>query len=205
MLSDLKAFHLVQFAIMGEAYAKYILKIKKPAVGLLSNGEEESKGNELIRETNAILRKSSIGYIGPVEGRDIFNGRANVVICDGFVGNAALKICEGLAEAIGSMIKEEVKGSWMAKMAYLLARGAVNDIKKKLDYSEYGGGTPPGSRRCGDHRPRPFFAQGRQKRHPAGARVCPDRPSQAPRPKPGREPRTPIAGRPSQGLGADQR
>jgi phosphate acyltransferase len=106
---------------------------------MLSNGEEESKGNELIRETNAILRKSSIGYIGPVEGRDIFNGRANVVVCDGFVGNAALKICEGLAEAIGSMIKEEVKGNWMAKMAYLLARGAVNDIKKKLDYSEYGG------------------------------------------------------------------
>jgi glycerol-3-phosphate acyltransferase PlsX len=136
---DCKSFHLVQFAIMGEAFAKYVLKIKKPAVGLLSNGEEESKGNELIRETNAILRKTSIGYVGPVEGRDIFNGRANVVVCDGFVGNAALKICEGLAEAIGAMIKEEVKGSLMAKLAYLLARGAVNDIKKKLDYSEYGG------------------------------------------------------------------
>jgi glycerol-3-phosphate acyltransferase PlsX len=136
---DCKSFHLVQFAIMGEAYAKYVLKIKKPAVGLLSNGEEESKGNELIRETNAALRKSSIGYVGPVEGRDIFNGRVDVVVCDGFVGNAALKICEGLAEAIGSMIKEEVKGSFMAKLAYLLARGAVNDIKKKLDYSEYGG------------------------------------------------------------------
>jgi glycerol-3-phosphate acyltransferase PlsX len=136
---DCKSFHLVQFAIMGEAYAKYILKIKKPAVGLLSNGEEESKGNELIRETNALLRKTSIGYVGPAEGRDIFNGRADVVVCDGFVGNAALKICEGMAEAIGSMIKEEVKGSFMAKLAYLLARGAVNDIKKKLDYSEYGG------------------------------------------------------------------
>jgi glycerol-3-phosphate acyltransferase PlsX len=136
---DCKAFHLVQFAIMGEAYAKYILKVKKPAVGLLSNGEEESKGNELIRETNALLRKTSIGYVGPAEGRDIFNGRADVVVCDGFVGNAALKICEGMAEAIGSMIKEEVKGSFLAKLAYLLARRAVNDIKKKLDYSEYGG------------------------------------------------------------------
>jgi glycerol-3-phosphate acyltransferase PlsX len=124
---------------MGAAFAKYVLKIKEPAVGLLSNGEEESKGNELIRETNAILRKTSIGYVGPVEGRDIFNGRANVVVCDGFVGNAALKICEGLAEAIGAMIKEEVKSSLMAKLAYLLARGAVNDVKKKLDYSEYGG------------------------------------------------------------------
>ncbi len=136
---DCKPFHLVQFAIMGEAYAKYVLKVKKPAVGLLSNGEEESKGNELIRETNGILRKTAIGYVGPVEGRDIFNGRADVVVCDGFVGNAALKICEGLAEAIGAMIKEEVKGNIMAKLAYLLARSAVNDIKKKLDYSEYGG------------------------------------------------------------------
>jgi glycerol-3-phosphate acyltransferase PlsX len=136
---DCKPFHLVQFAVMGDAYAKYILKKEKPAVGLLSNGEEESKGNELIRETNAILKQSSIGYIGPVEGRDIFNGRADVVICDGFVGNAALKICEGLAEAIGSMIRQKLEASLKAKIVYLLARDMVNGIKKKLDYSEYGG------------------------------------------------------------------
>ena len=136
---DCKPFHLVQFAIMGDAYAKHILKKERPLVGLLSNGEEESKGNELIRETNGILRKSSIGYIGPVEGRDIFNGRADVVICDGFVGNAALKICEGLAEAIGSMIRQELEDSLRAKIGYLFARQAVNAIKKKLDYSEYGG------------------------------------------------------------------
>ena len=136
---DCKPFHLVQFAIMGDAYGKYILKKNQPLVGLLSNGEEESKGNELIRETNAILRKSSIGYIGPVEGRDIFNGRADVVICDGFVGNAALKICEGLAEAIASMIREALGTSLRAKIGYLFARNAVSKIKKKLDYSEYGG------------------------------------------------------------------
>ena len=136
---DCKPFHLVQFAIMGDAYAKYILKKDKPVVGLLSNGEEESKGNELIRETNAILKQSSIGYTGPVEGRDIFNGRADVVICDGFVGNAALKICEGLAEAIGAMIRQKLEASLKAKIAYLLARDMVNGIKKKLDYSEYGG------------------------------------------------------------------
>ncbi|MDI6755058.1 MAG: phosphate acyltransferase PlsX [Thermodesulfobacteriota bacterium] len=136
---DCKSFHLVQFAIMGEAYAKYILKQERPAVGLLSNGEEESKGNELIRETNAILRKSSIGYIGPVEGRDIFSGRADVVICDGFVGNAALKICEGLAEAIGAMIRQEMQASLRAKIGYFFARHAINDVKKKMDYSEYGG------------------------------------------------------------------
>jgi len=136
---DCKPFHLVQFALMGDAYAKHILKKERPVVGLLSNGEEESKGNELIRETNGILRKSSIGYIGPVEGRDIFNGRADVVICDGFVGNAALKICEGLAEAIGSMIRQELEDSLRAKIGYLFARQAVSTIKKKLDYSEYGG------------------------------------------------------------------
>ncbi|MFH1758049.1 MAG: phosphate acyltransferase PlsX [Pseudomonadota bacterium] len=136
---DCKPFHLVQFALMGDAYAKYILKKEKPKVGLLSNGEEESKGNELIRETNAILKRSSIGYVGPVEGRDIFNGRADVVICDGFVGNAALKICEGLAEAIGAMIRQELEVSLRAKIGYFFARHAVNGIKKKLDYSEYGG------------------------------------------------------------------
>jgi len=85
------------------------------------------------------LKMSSIGYVGPVEGRDIFNGRADVVICDGFVGNAALKICEGLAEAIGAMIREELKTSLRAKIGYFFARHAVNTIKKKLDYSEYGG------------------------------------------------------------------
>ncbi len=136
---DCKPFHLVQFAIMGHAYAKHTLKIDQPRVGLLSNGEEESKGNELIRETNAILKKSSIGYIGPVEGRDIFNGHADVVVCDGFVGNAALKICEGLAEAIGSMMRHELESSLRAKIGYLFARQTINGIKKKLDYSEYGG------------------------------------------------------------------
>ena len=136
---DCKAFHLVQFAIMGDAYAKYTFKKERPRVGLLSNGEEESKGNELIRETNGILRKSSINYIGPVEGRDIFNGSADVVVCDGFVGNAALKICEGLAEGIGQMIRKELESRWMAKIGALFARGAVNALKKKLDYAEYGG------------------------------------------------------------------
>jgi glycerol-3-phosphate acyltransferase PlsX len=136
---DCKPFHLVQFALMGDAYGKHILKKERPLVGLLSNGEEESKGNEMIRETNSILRQSSIGYIGPVEGRDIFNGRADVVVCDGFVGNAALKICEGLAEAIGAMIRQELEGSLRAKIGYLFARQAVSAIKKKLDYSEYGG------------------------------------------------------------------
>ncbi len=136
---DCKPFHLVQFAIMGTAYAKHTLKKERPIVGLLSNGEEESKGNELIRETHAILKESSIGYFGPVEGRDIFNGKVDVVICDGFVGNAALKICEGLAEALAAMIRQELENDWRAKIGYLLARQAVNKIKKKLDYSEYGG------------------------------------------------------------------
>ncbi len=136
---DCKPGHLVQFALMGDAYARHSLKKERPLVGLLSNGEEESKGNELIRETNAILKKSSIGYVGPVEGRDIFNGRVDVVVCDGFVGNAALKICEGMGEAIGAMMRQEILSSFWAKIGYLFARNAVNHIKKKLDYSEYGG------------------------------------------------------------------
>lgn len=136
---DCKPFHLVQFAIMGLAYGKHILKKERPTVGLLSNGEEESKGNELIRETNAILKESSIPYVGPVEGRDIFNGKVDVVVCDGFVGNAALKICEGLGEAIGIMIRRELQSSWRAKIGYLFIRSAMEAIKKKLDYSEYGG------------------------------------------------------------------
>jgi phosphate acyltransferase len=136
---DCKPFHLVQFAIMGYAYGKHILKKERPKVGLLSNGEEESKGNELVRETNAILKESSISYVGPVEGRDIFNGKVDVVVCDGFVGNAALKIFEGMGEAIGTMIRRELQSSWRAKIGYFFVRSAMESIKKKLDYSEYGG------------------------------------------------------------------
>jgi len=136
---DCKPVHLVQFAIMGEVYARHILEIDNPRVGLLSNGEEDSKGNELTRESNAILKEVTFNYTGYVEGRDIFNGVVDVVVCDGFVGNVVLKLSEGLAEAVGTMLKEEITMSFLSKIGYLLARPAFKRFRKKIDYAEYGG------------------------------------------------------------------
>jgi len=136
---DCKPIHLVQFAIMGEVYARLVMGDKKPRVGLLSNGEEESKGNELTRETNALLKKVSLDYVGYVEGRDIFNGMVDVVVCDGFVGNVVLKLSEGLVETVGKMLKNEIEQSFLAKTGYLLAHSAFARFKKKVDYAEYGG------------------------------------------------------------------
>ena len=136
---DCKPLHLVQFAIMGEVYARYAMGAEKPTIGLLSNGEEESKGNELTRETNALLKDISLDYAGYVEGRDIFNGTVDVIVCDGFVGNVVLKLSEGLAEAVGKMLKDEIKQSFLSKIGYLLSRKAFNNFKKKVDYAEYGG------------------------------------------------------------------
>ncbi len=136
---ECKPVHLVQFALMGEVYARHILGIDNPRVGLLSNGEEDSKGNELTRESNLILKEISFNYTGYVEGRDIFNGVADVVVCDGFVGNVVLKLSEGLAEAVGTMLKREIEGSFLSKVGYLLARPAFKRFKKRVDYAEYGG------------------------------------------------------------------
>jgi glycerol-3-phosphate acyltransferase PlsX len=136
---DCKPLHLVQFAIMGEVYARYAMGVDNPAVGLLSNGEEDSKGNELTRETNAILKQTSLNYAGYAEGRDIFKGTLDVVVCDGFVGNVVLKLSEGLADAAGKMLKDEIVKSWVSKLGYLFVRGALNRFKKTVDYAEYGG------------------------------------------------------------------
>lgn len=136
---DCKPIHLVQFAIMGDVYARYVLKKERPRVGLLSNAEEEEKGNDLTRETHQILKKGSLNYIGYVEGKDIYYGDVDVVVCDGFVGNVALKLSEGLAEAVATMLKKEILSSWLARLGYLLVRGAFKNLRKKIDYSEYGG------------------------------------------------------------------
>src|ERR1035437_1926703 len=104
---DCKPLHLVQFAIMGEVYARHVMGLENPRIGLLSNGEEESKGNELTRETHSVLKEIPLLYSGYVEGRDIFNGTVDVVVCDGFVGNVVLKLSEGLAEAVGKMLRDE--------------------------------------------------------------------------------------------------
>ena len=137
---DCKPQHLVQFALMGSVYAFHMLGKSTPRVGLLSNGEEESKGNELTREANRGLKQIPLNYIGYIEGRDIYNGRTDVVVCDGFVGNVVLKVSEGLAEAIGSMLREEFSSRLMSKIGYLLAKPALKAFRKKVDYAEYGGG-----------------------------------------------------------------
>ena len=136
---DCKPAHLAQFAIMGQVYAKYALGIDNPRIGLLSNGAEDSKGNDLTRDTNQILRRMSLNYSGYVEGRDIFNGAVEVVVCDGFVGNVVLKLSEGLAEALSAMLRREIMSDISAKMGYFLMRGAFGRFKKIVDYAEYGG------------------------------------------------------------------
>jgi len=136
---DCKASHLAQFALMGEAYARNILDTPNPRVGLLSNGSEEKKGTELTREAHHLLKDSAFNYIGYVEGRDIYQGTVDVVVCDGFVGNVVLKVSEGLADAISTMLRREIGNRFLAKVGYLLARPAFKAFKKKVDYAEYGG------------------------------------------------------------------
>lgn len=136
---DCKPSHLVQFALMGDAYAKYILGEKEPRIGLLSNGEEEGKGNEVTREAHEILSGMDINYIGYVEGRALNSGEVDVIVCDGFVGNVALKISEGLWETIHGILKWEAKDNLRAKVAYFFMRRAIRRLEKRFDYSEYGG------------------------------------------------------------------
>lgn len=136
---DCKPPHLVQFALMGSVYASQMLGKSKPRVGLLSNGEEESKGNDLTREASLALKKTSLNYVGYTEGRDIYNGHIDVVVCDGFVGNVVLKVSEGLAEAMSLMLREELSSRLLSRLGYLLVRPALKAFRKKIDYAEYGG------------------------------------------------------------------
>lgn len=136
---DCKPFHLLQFAIMGDVYARKAQGIERPRVGLLSIGEEDTKGNELTREAFKLLKASRLNFIGNVEGRDVFNGRADVIVCDGFIGNVALKISEGLAEAMTTMLKREIEDYIGGQVGYMLLKPAFRKFKKRIDYSEYGG------------------------------------------------------------------
>ena len=138
--SECKAYHLLQFAIMGDAYSRAVLGTIKPAVGLMSIGEEEAKGNDLTKEAFPLLREvSSLNFVGNVEGRDLFSGAVDVIVTDGFTGNVMLKLSEGLTEAMLSMIKRELTLSAVTKAGAMLAKPAFQNIKKRLDYSEYGG------------------------------------------------------------------
>ena len=136
---DPKPWHLFQFAVMGNVYARDILGIERPRVGLLSVGEEEGKGNELTKEAYEQLKDSSLNFLGNVEGRDIYNGHCDVIVTDGFTGNVALKISESLAEMVMAMIREELTRDTRSKVAAALARPAFERFKKRVDYAELGG------------------------------------------------------------------
>jgi glycerol-3-phosphate acyltransferase PlsX len=131
--------NLVQFAVMGHMYAKNVLHVANPRVGLLSIGEEDSKGNSLTRDTFPLLRDLTLNFIGNVEGRDLYNGHADVVVCDGFVGNVALKTSEGLAKLVSSSLRESLKSTVTSQVGAMLSQKAFKAFKKRLDYSEYGG------------------------------------------------------------------
>jgi glycerol-3-phosphate acyltransferase PlsX len=136
---DCKPHHLLQFAIMGEVFAKHLLKNPNPRVGLLSIGEEETKGNELTKEAFKLLTETSLNFIGNIEGQDILIGNADVVVCDGFIGNVMLKTAEGLVESVLTIIKDNVRDHLLRKLGYLLMRPAFRALKRHLDYAEYGG------------------------------------------------------------------
>jgi len=136
---DCRPQHLLQFGAMAAAFSEVVMLKERPRVGLLSIGEEGGKGNTLVKKTHDLFRQSSLNYVGNVEGRDIFKGDVDVIVCDGFVGNVCLKVSEGLAEAILHMLRDEISQSLKAKIGYALAEGAFKNFKKRVDYAEYGG------------------------------------------------------------------
>ncbi len=136
---DCKTMQLFQFGVMGHVFAKYILEKDNPGVGLLSIGEEDGKGNETTKEAFKMLKKSHINFIGNVEGKEVYRGNADVIVCDGFTGNVALKISESLAEMIGTNLKTLFSSSYSTKLGYLLLKNHLLEFKKSVDYSEKGG------------------------------------------------------------------
>ncbi len=136
---DCDAKMLAQFAVMGDIYSKTIYHTQNPKVGLLSIGEEEQKGNDLTRAATPLLKTLPLNFIGNVEGRDLFTGSADVIICDGFIGNVALKVSEGLVDVFKHMLHESLEATITRKIGYVLSKAAYSDFKKRVDYSEFGG------------------------------------------------------------------
>jgi len=146
---DSKPEHLLQFAIMGKAYAMDVLNQELPRVGLLANGEEAGKGNDVVKDTHKeLLKLKNFNFIGNIEGNDIFNGKVDVVVCDGFVGNVLLKTSEGVAEAIRGFLKNSIKQSLIAIMGSMFMLGAFKALKRQIDYAEYGGAPLLGVNGC---------------------------------------------------------
>ncbi|MSO83706.1 MAG: phosphate acyltransferase PlsX [Acidobacteria bacterium] len=137
--SDCRPQHLLQFAVMGGVYARIALGIERPRIGLLSIGEEATKGNELTREAHRLLKAAPLNFIGNVEGRQIYSGVADVIVCDGFTGNVVLKTSEGLVETVEALLGDELRGTFSSQIGYLLSRRAFRRFRRRVDYSEYGG------------------------------------------------------------------
>ena len=136
---ECRPHHLLQFAVMGSVFAHVALGVERPRVGLLSIGEEETKGNELTRDAHRLLKASPVNFIGNVEGREIYSGVADVIVCDGFTGNVVLKTSEGLVDAVEGLLGEELQGTFSSQVGYLLSRRAFRRFRRRVDYSEYGG------------------------------------------------------------------
>ena len=145
--TNCKSENLVQFAIMGSVYMHNVLGINNPTVGLISNGEEEGKGNDLTKSTFLQLKNAPVNFIGNIEGRDVMEGNADVMTCDGFVGNVILKTVEGMGHVVGSMVKGMFKKSIFTKIGALFVYKGINDFKKAMDYREYGGAPLLGTRK----------------------------------------------------------
>ncbi len=137
--ADCKPPYLLQFAIMGSVYMERVLGVEKPRVGIISTGEEEGKGSQLVLEAYELLQRSGLDFIGNVEGKDVFSGLADVVVTDGFTGNVIVKVAEGVASLFAGIIEEEIKRSPLTTLGGLLAKPAFKRVKSHLDYSEYGG------------------------------------------------------------------
>ncbi|MFH1508292.1 MAG: phosphate acyltransferase PlsX [Candidatus Omnitrophota bacterium] len=136
---DPKPVQLLQYGIMAESYFRYILNKPEPSIGLLNIGEEETKGNEFVKEAREMFEKSTINFIGNVEGRDIFTGKSDVIVCDGFLGNITLKVSESLAETLQIFLKENIMGSFLGRIGALFLIPSFRRFKRRVDYSEYGG------------------------------------------------------------------
>jgi len=134
-----KPIHLLQYGIMADAYSRYLLGKSNPSVGLLSVGEEESKGTEFIKEAHTLLSESKLNFAGNIEGRDVYAGKVDIILCDGFVGNVILKISESVADTIMQSLKQEIKANFLATIGAVLSGSAFNELKRKMDYSERGG------------------------------------------------------------------
>jgi phosphate acyltransferase len=136
---DCRPKHLLQFAVMGSVYASRVLGVARPRVGIMSNGSEDNKGNELVIRAGGLLRRSGLHFIGNVEGRDFFGGIADVVVCDGFVGNLLLKFGEGLAVGIFTLLREELSRGLLVRLGVALATPRLRALARRMDYTEYGG------------------------------------------------------------------